>query len=210
MKNLIAILCLTLAVLLGSTGMSCGADAIYPPGAPKIDSGFGSYIGINGGDREDAHQGIDITGNEGQEILAVADGTVLEATVEKCWGPTIAVDHGNGIDGNKIIALYGHVGEMLVAEGDVLQRGQIIARLGNNQYNFECIWGVRHLHFQIGRKYRDRFNKGTYWGHSYFLEDGEEGINPHLYWADGPNRVTCFEAKKKYKKGTITYPFPCR
>ena len=60
--------------------------------------------------------------------MAVADGTVLEATVEKCWGPTIAVDHGNGIDGNKIIALYGHVGEMLVAEGDVLQRGQIIAR----------------------------------------------------------------------------------
>ena len=59
--------------------------------------------------------------------MAVADGTVLEATVEKCWGPTIAVDHGNGIDGNKIIALYGHVDEMLVAEGDVLQRGQIIA-----------------------------------------------------------------------------------
>ena len=78
------------------------------------------------------------------------------------------------------------------------------------RHTFECIWGVRHLHFQIGRKYRDRFNKGTYWGHSYFLEDGEEGINPHLYWADGPNRVTCFEAKKKYKKGTITYPFPCR
>ena len=55
-----------------------------------------------------------------------------------------------------------HVGEMLVAEGDKVKRGQLIARLGNNQDNFSCIWGVRHLHFQIGRKYRDKFHKGTY------------------------------------------------
>ena len=210
MRNLTATICLTLAVLLGSAGMGWSDDAIYPPGAPKIDSGFGSDIGINGGYRENPHQGIDITGSEGQEILAVADGIVLEATVEQCWGPTIAVDHGDGIDGKKIIALYGHVGEMLVAQGDVVQRGQIIARLGDNQYNFECIWGVRHLHFQIGQKYRDSSNKGYSWGHSYFLEDGNKGINPHLYWADGPNRDTWFEARKKYKKGTITYPFPCR
>ena len=162
MRGLIATLCLTIAGLVVSAGLSWGADTIYPSGAPEIASEFGSYIGVNGGDREDAHQGIDITGNEGQEILAVADGTVLEATVEKCWGPTIAVDHGKGIDGNKIIALYGHVGKMLVAEGDQVQRGQIIALLGNNQYDFECIWGVRHLHFQIGQKYRDHFNKGAY------------------------------------------------
>ena len=141
----------------------------YPLGAPKIDSGYGSYIGVNGGTRIAAHQGIDIIGNDGQEILAVADGIVLEATEERCWGPTIVVDHGKAIDEKNIIALYGHVGEMLVNEGDPVKRGQLIARLGNNQDNFECIWGVRHLHFQIGQKYRDRSNKGPYWGHSYFF-----------------------------------------
>ena len=130
--------------------------------------------------------------------------------MESCWGPTIAVDHGNAIDNNKIIALYGHLGEMLVGEGDLVKRGQLIARLGNNQDNFECIWGVRHLHFQIGQKYRDQSNKGSYWGHSYFLEDGNRGLDPHLYWADGPNVITCYEPDKQYKNGTITYPVPCR
>jgi murein DD-endopeptidase MepM/ murein hydrolase activator NlpD len=208
MKNPTASICLTIAVLL--VGGCQTTTYTYPSGAPKIDSGFGSFYNIKGGPRSAAHQGIDISGKDGQEILAVADGTVLEATVEKCWGPTIAVDHGNAIDGNKIIALYGHVGEMLVAEGDKVKRGQLIAHLGNNQDNFECIGGVRHLHFQIGRKYRDQFHKGTAWGHTYFLEDGQKGINPHLYWADGPNKVTCFESSKKYKLGTITYPVPCR
>ena len=59
----------------------------------------------------------------GQSILAAADGKVLEATVEQCWGPTIAVEHGKGLDGHKIIALYGHVGEMLVDDGDQIKRG---------------------------------------------------------------------------------------
>ena len=88
-----------------------------------------------------------------QSILAAADGKVLEATGEHCWGPTIAVDHGKGLDGRKIIALYGHVGEMLVDDGDQIKRGQVIARLGNNQDTYQCIYGVEHLHFQIGREY---------------------------------------------------------
>ena len=142
--------------------------------------------------------------------MAVADGTVLEATEEKCWGPTIAVDHGNGKDGNKIVALYGHVGEMLVAEGDKVTRGQLIARLGNNHHRFKCINGVRHLHFQIGREYRNKFNKGTSWGWAYFLKDGARGVNPHLYWADGANKVTCFEKNKTFNPGSLTYPVPCR
>jgi murein DD-endopeptidase MepM/ murein hydrolase activator NlpD len=181
----------------------------YPPEAPKIASGFQSWIGVNGLRRSNLHQGIDIKGNDGQQILAVADGTVLEATEEKCWGPTIAVDHGKGKDDKEIVALYGHVGVMLVAAHDKVKRGQIIALLGNNQDKFKCIYGVRHLHFQIGREYRDQFNKGDYWGWAYFLKDGAEGINPHLYWADGPNKVTCFESNKKYTPGTITYPVPC-
>ena len=77
------------------------SDAVYPSGAPRIASDFGSWEGINGGERETQHQGIDITGKSGQPILAAANGTVLEATVEQCWGPTIAVDHGEGIDGKK-------------------------------------------------------------------------------------------------------------
>ena len=117
MKRLLPILPVLVLILSGFQTIT------YPPGAPIIASGFESNIGVNGKTRSQPHQGIDIRGNDGQEILAVADGTVLEATEEKCWGPTLAVDHGKDRDGNNIIALYGHVGEMLVAEGDKVTRG---------------------------------------------------------------------------------------
>ncbi len=82
---------------LGYMGVEVSSiDVVYPTGAPQIASGFQSLVGVNGTHRGTPHQGIDIKGNKGQSILAAADGTVLEATVEHCWGPTIVVDHGKG------------------------------------------------------------------------------------------------------------------
>ena len=185
-----------------------GFTIIYPPGAPLIVSDFRDTLDGKGRMRDQIHQGIDIAGNKGQLILAASDGKVLEATVEKCWGPTIAIDHGKGLDGKKIIALYGHLGEMLVTANEQVTRGQPIGSLGDNQDIFDCIAGLRHLHFQIGRNYRDSY-KGTYWGWAYFLKDGNKGVNPHLYWSDGPNKVTCFKPNTKYKLGSLTYPVPC-
>jgi murein DD-endopeptidase MepM/ murein hydrolase activator NlpD len=185
-----------------------GFTIIYPPGAPLIVSDFRDTLDGKGRMRDQIHQGIDIAGNKGQLVLAASDGKVLEATVEKCWGPTIAIDHGKGLDGKKIIALYGHLGEMLVTADEQVTRGQPIGSLGDNQDVFDCIAGLRHLHFQIGRNYRDSY-KGTYWGWAYFLKDGNKGVNPHIYWSDGPNKVTCFKPNTKYKLGSITYPVPC-
>jgi len=186
------------------------SDVVYPPGAPRIASDFHSLVGINGEHRGPPHQGIDISGNNGQPILAAAYGKVLEATDEHCWGPTIAVDHGKDLDAHKIIALYGHLGEMLVGAGEQINRGDVIARLGNNQYDYECIAGVRNLHFQIGRENRDQYSKGDHWGWEFFLEDGDRGVNPHLYWAGGRGEVTCFESNGTYKPGSLTYPVPCQ
>ena len=185
-----------------------GFTIIYPLGAPLIVSDFRDTLDGKGRIRDQIHQGIDIAGDKGQIILAASDGKVLEASVEKCWGPTIAVDHGKGLDGKKIIALYGHLGEMLVTSNEQVTRGQPIGSLGDNQDIFDCIAGLRHLHFQIGRNYRDSY-KGTYWGWAYFLKDGNKGVNPHLYWSDGPNKVTCFKPNTKYKLGSLTYPVPC-
>ncbi|WP_350333961.1 M23 family metallopeptidase [Coralliovum pocilloporae] len=182
----------------------------YPAGAPRIASDFHSHIGVNGGRRKQIHLGIDIKGKVGQKILAAADGVVLEASTESCWGPTIAVDHGTGVDGKTIIALYGHVGDALVKAGDRIRRGQLIARLSDNQNDYHCIGGARHLHFQLGQEYRRKSDKGTNWGWGYYLKGGpKDMLNPHNYWADGPNRVTCFRKGQTFKPGTLTYPVPC-
>ena len=181
----------------------------YPSGAPKIISDFRTMTGVRGGRRNQIHQGIDIPGKNGQEILAIADGRVLKAIIDKCWGPTIAIDHGISDDGKKIIALYGHVDAMLVSSGHKVKRGQVIACLGNNHFKFDCISRVRHLHLQIGQRYKSNPSKSG-WGWGQFLSDGYQSLNPHLLWADGPGKVTCFEPNKKYKSSTITYPFSCR
>lgn len=185
-----------------------GMTIVIPPDALPIISDYKNRIGVNGKMRSNHHQGIDIAGESGQSIIAAAPGKVLETTIEKCWGPTIVIDHGRGIDGNKIIALYGHVDEILVKVGETVSRGQLIAKLGNNHNTFFCIAGVRHLHFQIGRKYRTV--KNASWGHGHFLIDGNNGVNPHLYWASGKGIITCYQTNQSYPQGSLTYPTPCK
>ncbi len=209
MKYFGLLVCLAAAMFLQACVTIVKVPVTYPPGAPRIDSEYGSYIGVNGGRRNAPHFGIDIKGEYGQPVIAAADGVVLNAVAESCWGPTIAVDHGKDPDGKPVIALYGHVGDMLVKKGDRVRRGDVIAKLGNNHGDFTCIFGVRHLHFHVGRDYRAR-RSSTAWGYGYFLKDGNPGVNPHLLWADGKGLVTCFEKGQSYPPGTLTYPVPCR
>ena len=198
---------LTIAALLFSFGCK---NISYPEGAPRISSDFLSDKHVDGQSRNVLHQGIDILVEDIKYVLAVADGKILKSGEEKCWGLTIAADHGLGIDGQKIIAIYSHLSEIIVKGGERVKRGQPIARLDKNSKNYECIYGIEpHLHFQIGREFNASYLHNTDWGWRYSLYDIEKGINPHLYWANGKNNISCFDKNKKYKVGTITYPVPC-
>ena len=178
----------------------------------RINSDFGSLRGVNGGRRSAAHQGIDIIGPKDQQIIAIADGVVLETTIEKCWGPTVVIDHGKSFDGKNLITLYGHVGDFLVKKNDKVKRGDLIAKLPKNiSAKYRCMVGVRHLHLQIGQTFRKQNErKKSNWGWVFFLKDGRKSLNPHLYWANGKNKVTCFDNDLVFPEGTITYPFPCK
>ena len=178
-----------------------------PLGAPEIISDFGSLLGVGGRKRKMPHQGIDIQDKPGTPILAARDGTVLEIHDEKCWGLTVAIDHGPDPDGEKLYALYGHLGAHSVEEGEKVKRGQKIGEMGDDLKR-NCTGGVGHLHFQLGRRYRT--SKQRWWGSAYFLEDYKDAPNPHLYWADGPFQVTCFEPQKTYPPHSLTYPVQCR
>ena len=173
-----------------------------------ILSDFGSMNGVNTRPRDHIHQGIDIIGPSDQPIIAIADGTVLETTVEDCWGATVIIDHGKSFDDKRLIAIYGHVGDFKVNENDKVKRGDLIATLPK-KVKYRCMARVRHLHLQIGQSYCKKEEKDN-WGCKYFIKDFYRSLNPHNYWADGPNRISCFEKKKTYAKGTITFPFPCK
>ena len=173
-----------------------------------ILSDFGVMSGVNTRPRDHIHQGIDIIGSKNEPIIAVADGKVLQTTVENCWGSTLIVDHGESKDGKKLIVIYAHVGKFKVKENDYIKRGEIIAYLPE-KVEFMCMARVRHLHLQIGQKYCQKEEKDN-WGCKYFIKDFYNSLNPHKYWANGPNKVSCFEEDNKYSKGTLTYPFRCK
>ena len=172
-----------------------------------ILSDFGAINGVNTRPRDSIHQGIDIIGFAEEPILSIADGKVLETTVEDCWGSTIVIDHGEAYDGKNMITIYGHVGEFLVKENQTVKRGEVIAKLPS-KVKYRCMARVRHLHLQIGQRYCQKEEKDN-WGCKYFIKDFYRSLNPHNYWSNGANRVTCFSENKTFKKGTITYPFKC-
>ena len=173
-----------------------------------IISDFKSIYGVNGRTRMQIHQGIDILGEANQPIIAIADGIVLETDQKFCEGPSVVIDHGRAISGERLIAVYTHVGEFLVKDGDNIKRGMPIAKLPE-KISFPCMARVRHLHLQIGQEYCEKHEKNT-WGCDFYIKDKYSSLNPHLFWADGKNIVTCYDKKKKYQKGSITYPFYCQ
>ena len=177
------------------------------PSGVKIASDFKSRTDALGRRRSQRHQGIDVTGPVGTEIIAIADGKVLLTKDESCWGPTIMIDHSFS-EKKPLIALYGHLDEILVQENEFVKRGQLIGRLGDKTKNRKCVHGVRHLHLQLGSKAREKEKRNQYWGYNYFLAD-RKGLNPHRFWADGKGKVTCFISGKTYPKDKITWPLHC-
>ena len=177
-----------------------------PPGV-SIASDFKSKTDALDRRRSQTHQGIDIIGPVGTEIIAIADGRVLLAKDETCWGPTIMIDHST--QGNKpLIALYGHLDEMLVNDNELVKRGQLIGRLGDKAKSRQCVFGIRHLHLQLGREVQAKEKRDQYGGYNYFLKD-RYGLNPHQFWADGQGQVTCFVSGRNYPEGKITWPLHC-
>jgi septal ring factor EnvC (AmiA/AmiB activator) len=69
--------------------------------------------------------GIDIAVNEGTNVLAVDDGEIIFADRYGGQGKMLIIDHKNGF-----FSLYGYNSDLLVARGDSVTRGQVIARSG--------------------------------------------------------------------------------
>lgn len=88
------------------------------------------------------HKGIDIGGNRGDPVYAVADGTVVYAgTGIVGFGELIILKHND-----VYISAYGHNSRLRVREGDVVGVGQIIAEKGSSGTD------TVKLHFEIRKE----------------------------------------------------------
>ena len=103
-------------------------ERVYPQGRPVNSGWISSYFGK----RTDPftgkpanHTGIDFAGKSGAEVIAVADGVVTWSSKRYGYGLMVEINHGNGYT-----TRYAHNSENLVAVGDEVKKGQIVAKMG--------------------------------------------------------------------------------
>ena len=85
------------------------------------------------------HPGVDISAPKGTSIYAAAKGKVIKAGWIVGYGLTIEIDHGFGY-----VTLYGHASELVASQGEEVQRGDVIARVGSTG-----IATSPHLHYEV-------------------------------------------------------------
>jgi murein DD-endopeptidase MepM/ murein hydrolase activator NlpD len=72
------------------------------------------------------HAGVDIAAPWGSPVKASNAGRVVLASNLYLSGKTVIIDHGRGV-----FSLYCHFSTILVKRGDMVKKGQIIAKIGN-------------------------------------------------------------------------------
>lgn len=113
-----------------------------PAPAPYSDcwpSLFGNRRSYNGSEYIYFHSGLDFCGGVGTEILAPAAGRVVFAGPLTVRGNATIIDHGWGV-----YTGYLHQSEILVQEGDLIQQGQVIGKVGGTGR----VTGP-HLHWEV-------------------------------------------------------------
>lgn len=85
------------------------------------------------------HEGIDIGADSGTQIKAAASGKVILAEYTSGTGRTVKISHGRGLT-----TLYGHASKLLVKEGQLVKKGDVIAKVGSSGRSTGP-----HLHFEV-------------------------------------------------------------
>jgi murein DD-endopeptidase MepM/ murein hydrolase activator NlpD len=86
---------------------------------------------------EQRHLGVDLASVKADKVPAANSGDVVFAGDFGIYGKTVVIDHGLGL-----MTLYGHLRQINVAEGDTVEKGEIIGRTGATG-----LAGGDHLHF---------------------------------------------------------------
>ncbi len=105
----------------------------------RVTSGFGYRKSPFKHNKLTFHKGYDIAAKAGTPIKATANGVVTFAGYKGPLGRLITIEHGNGITTS-----YGHAKKLLKKKGDVVKRGDVIAKVGTSGRTTGA-----HVHYEI-------------------------------------------------------------
>lgn len=127
--------------LLGERQLS---EAEYLSGMPVrqgyMSSPFGRRVHPLSG-RASLHKGADFAAKPGSDVVAVAAGVVTFSGRKSGYGNTVEISHADGYT-----TLYAHNQSNLVQIGDLVQRGQTIAKVGRTGRSTGY-----HVHFEVSK-----------------------------------------------------------
>jgi Peptidase family M23 len=95
-----------------------------PLNGPHTGSNFGKRRVLNGEPRS-PHAGVDFPAPSGTLVHAAQRGRVVLAEAFFFSGNTVVIDHGLGL-----YTFYGHLQSLSVHEGELVERGAILGRVG--------------------------------------------------------------------------------
>ncbi len=116
--------------------------AFTPIGYPAnyiINSTFGYRSDPVKRGRVEFHPGLDFKGRRGDAVKSTADGKVILAGWFQGYGKCIRIRHKNNLE-----TLYGHLSKINVKEGQVVNTGQVIGRVGSTGHSTG-----NHLHYEV-------------------------------------------------------------
>jgi len=99
-------------------------QVVLPKPVQRVTSGFGDGRVFNG-QVSSQHTGLDLDGVTGDTVVAAARGVAELVDVFELAGNMVYINHGGGL-----VTAYFHLSEQLVAEGDTVEVGQPIGRVG--------------------------------------------------------------------------------
>lgn len=124
-------------LLVGALSLSACSIPRWPLEGPLV-----SAFGVRwGGALPGLHRGVDIGAPSGTDVRAMTGGRVLFAGTMAGYGQVIWIDHGG-----EVLTIYGHLSQLEVGAGELVEGQQVIARSGSSG-NAEG----PHLHFEVWR-----------------------------------------------------------
>lgn len=104
-----------------------------------------SYFGVRtdpfNHEDEELHTGLDFVAAYGTNVYATADGTVTLCKISRTvgYGNEVVINHSFGYS-----TRYAHLQEIIVNEGDIVKRGQLIGKVGSSGRSTGP-----HLHYEV-------------------------------------------------------------
>lgn len=125
-------------MLTRRTGIDASLPEYMPVDYPYLSSSFGwRRHPVTG--RHSMHEGLDFAAPTGTPIYAAAAGVVTQARFRAGYGKLVEIAHGNGLS-----TRYAHASRIDVKEGDLVEKGQVIALVGATGRATGP-----HLHFEV-------------------------------------------------------------